>query len=104
MCVQVLTPSCVDGAWSLFLKGWSDVTSFCVCSKNKHPQFAGFLTAHEKYRLARRVMHVVVAWNEFWLGLDSPALAPVSAQKQTHCWNERALTICIYRPTNRQRS
>ncbi len=43
-------------------------------------KFAGFLTAHEKYSLARRVMHVVVRWNEFWMGSESPALAPALKQ------------------------
>lgn len=39
-------------------------------------KFASFLSSHEQYSLARRVMRVVVLWNKFWLGDGSTALAP----------------------------
>ena len=34
-------------------------------------KFARFLTDHERYGLASRVMNFVVMWNEFWLGKDA---------------------------------
>lgn len=37
-------------------------------------KFAQFLTNHEKYRLASRMVSVAVSWNELWLGSKSAAI------------------------------
>lgn len=43
-------------------------------------KFARFLTNHEKYSLAGRVMTLVVSWNELWLGRKSPSNLPAYKQ------------------------
>jgi hypothetical protein len=43
-------------------------------------KFAQFLTRHEKYSLAAKVLSLAVKWNVLWLGSQSPA--NVAAYKQ----------------------
>lgn len=38
-------------------------------------KFAQFLTRHEKYSLAAKVLSIAVKWNVLWLGRKSPAIA-----------------------------